>query len=555
MTGWGGTVLGAALVVLLGVVAYGNTFDGEWVWDDASSVLLHEHVQDPTKVFQLFREDQHAFGRGAGNFYRPLLSVSFMLDAMLSHVPSDASGAAAAGLSPFVFHLTSLCWHLAAAVLLLFVLARLGAPPVVRLATAAIFVVHPLHTEAVSYISGRADMMSATFLFAALLCALAPAAGSRKIFTVALAVLFFVCGLLSKESSLIFPLLLGVALLFLPREEFSPERSRFLRLVKSPAFLASLVVLGIYIALRATVLQFATAANGTSSPLGARLIEVGQAFAFYLRVLFWPTGLHMEQSLVGVPVWTTALGWGALFCMIAACAWAVRRNQPRIAMGLAWFLATWLPISGLFPLNAPMAEHWMYVPMAGFWWAVLESVRLAAGARSRTLIPVTVSAFVLLLTIFTVQRNDDWHSNQKLFRATLAESPGSLRVQYNLAVAYEDLLHNSAGAARHYQNVLDLIQKQKASAGATGMLEDEIEVRLSLGKALFTQERFGEAAGQFAALSSLQDTKRFAPVIAQASLGLGKSFLALGEFGQAQAAFGRAVAADASLLSTVTGLL
>ena len=51
----------AALLVILGLTAYANTVTGGWVWDDASSVLLHKHVQDPSTFFQLFQEDQHAF--------------------------------------------------------------------------------------------------------------------------------------------------------------------------------------------------------------------------------------------------------------------------------------------------------------------------------------------------------------------------------------------------------------------------------------------------------------------------------------------------------------
>ncbi len=96
-------------IAVAGVAAYINTFDGRWVWDDASSVLLHKHVQEPARlvhasltgempsgdlpaaiagaVLQLYREDQHAFGRGEGNFYRPLLSTTFALDYLLSYQP------------------------------------------------------------------------------------------------------------------------------------------------------------------------------------------------------------------------------------------------------------------------------------------------------------------------------------------------------------------------------------------------------------------------------------------------------------------------------------
>ena len=79
-------------VLVAGVLAYGNSFLGEFVWDDASSILLHEHVRDPAKFGQLFREDQHPFGRGQGNFYRPLLASSFMVDCVVAGVWFPVAG-------------------------------------------------------------------------------------------------------------------------------------------------------------------------------------------------------------------------------------------------------------------------------------------------------------------------------------------------------------------------------------------------------------------------------------------------------------------------------
>ena len=76
----------AIWLAVLAFVAYGNTLPGEFVWDDASSILLHQHVKDPGKVFALFTEDQHAFAGGQGNFYRPLLSVTFMADYALARM-------------------------------------------------------------------------------------------------------------------------------------------------------------------------------------------------------------------------------------------------------------------------------------------------------------------------------------------------------------------------------------------------------------------------------------------------------------------------------------
>ena len=176
--------LAGAAVAVLAAASYVNTLDGGWVWDDASSVLMHRHVQDPSKIGRLFLEDQHAFGMGQGNFYRPLLSVTFMADYLLSGGPVPAAGDAAAkprtDLPTLVFHLDSIAWHVLAAVLLLALLLRLGAPPAAAAGAAAVFAVHPLHTEAVAYISGRADMMSAVFMFAALLLFLSRSAGARR---------------------------------------------------------------------------------------------------------------------------------------------------------------------------------------------------------------------------------------------------------------------------------------------------------------------------------------------------------------------------------------
>lgn len=151
------------LVLLLTcAIAYINTLDGEWVWDDASSVLLHEHVQQPDHLLQLFREDQHAFGRGQGNFYRPLVSVSFMVDYYLAGGPSPETYGKQAlpEVSPLLFHISNMFWHYCAALALLLLLHVLEAPRFVRGLVPLLFVVHPLHTEAVAYISeiGRAHV-------------------------------------------------------------------------------------------------------------------------------------------------------------------------------------------------------------------------------------------------------------------------------------------------------------------------------------------------------------------------------------------------------------
>lgn len=527
----------AGLLAVLGLMAYGNTLNGGWVWDDASSVLLHKHVQDPAQFFQLFKEDQHAFGRGQGNFYRPLVSASFMLDYWLSYNPEKdaAPDLPYPGVKPLLFHLTSTAWHIAAAFFLALLLGRLGAPGWVQVATACVWVLHPLHTEAVAYISGRADMMSGTFMFAGLNLALSNAKGRAGIAAGIGAVLCFVLGVLSKEATFIFPVLLLLCLLL--RDNARDVETPFWERLGPLAFVGSAAALVVYGLLRVSVLQFAKGGGGgAAAPFLQRLVETLQAFAWYLQLLFWPTHLHMERTLEGATGMTAILGGIALLALGGGAVLAWRTGHRRITLGIAWFLVTWLPISGIFPLNAPMAEHWLYVPMAGFWWAVFEVLALLTPAPSaRWVATAATAALALVLLHATIVRNEDWGSNERLFEATLRENPNTERVAYNLAVTYSDLDKDPSAARRVYEQLEALYARKPLPGGAPR--EDEPDVWYSHGSQLMKQGDYSGAIGQLSKLVPLSKDPKQADLAALALLGIGQCSLALGDPVQADRAF------------------
>ncbi len=541
-------------ILLAGSAVYVNTCTGQWVWDDVSSVLLHKSVQAPGRLIhgdaepsteswlnrftgsitQLFREDQHAFGRGQGNFYRPLVSLSFAADFAFSHRAGESVSGASPQLSPLVFHLGNIMWHILASILLFALLTRWDAPRFVRSAVPLLYVVHPLHTEAVAYISGRADMMSAVFLFAALLLATAQGDGARRWLNAVLMLLMLAAAFCSKESSVIFPLLLVV--IWLVRSiPFSkdPIARRSYRSQLIPLFL-SIVAVGIYLGMRATILNFAPGKAAAGSPFSHRLVETLQAFTFYVQSLFLPTHLHMEQTLADTPAWTTIAGAILLLGIVVLLFQSAQRGWKNVATGLAWFLITWLPISGLFPLNAPMAEHWMYVPMAGFWWAAAELLWIGANALQTTrpwAVPTAACVVFLLLLQFcglTAARNQEWDRNETLFLATLRENPNSFRVQYNLAVTYQDLLKNPSAARRHYDETRRLILRAGSSDAAMSASRPDVE--LSLGRILLKQRNYPEAAEYFSGILNRRPQPEYG---AEALFGLGKSLLALGDLGTA----------------------
>jgi tetratricopeptide (TPR) repeat protein len=272
------------------------------------------------------------------------------------------------------------------------------------------------------------------------------------------------------------------------------------------------------------------------------LQETGQAFALYTRLLFWPTGLHMERTLDGVPGWLGPLGWVLLAAAALAALAAFSGRRYRIAAGLVWFLAAWAPISGIFPLNAPMAEHWMYVPMAGFWWAVAECLVLAFDRPRLRWVPLVCAgaACAVLITV-TAARNRDWHDNERLFLSTLKQNPNSVRVHYNLAVTYEDILKNYAGARRHYEAILRLQgQEGSASGPPRPAMVAEGELRLALGHVLEKLGDPNDAAVQYQKMLTVKKASEPGAGL-EAAIGFGRCFLAMGDWPNATQVFAQVV--------------
>ena len=501
-----------ALIAGLGLLAYANTFAGEFVWDDVSSIVLHEDVKDPARFGDLFTHDQHRYGRGEGGFYRPLLSVSFMLDYRLARLGGLTNGAP----DPFVFHVTSAAWHILAAGLFFALAARFGTP----LPAALVYVVHPIHTEAVAYISGRADSMAAAGMFAALYFGAWDGSRRRRVAGTIGCAAASAFAMLCKESAMILPALAFLCAFGRP----GGAGSRYVRFVPVAV---SVLVLGAYVALRRYALPPSGGSSAPDTSFLERTIEAMQSLAIYARLIAAPAHLHMERTLSGVPAWAAWAGAGLLLAGIAAAVWAIRNGRPRAAIGLAWFVVAWLPISGLFPLNAPLAEHWMYVPLAGLLWALAEFAWPFLGrppARGLATAALFLSCAVLLS--ITVGRNRDWRSNESLYAATLRESPGSIRVRYGLAVTYENLVDNPIGATREFETVnrlYDEIQSKSPLEGEPYLAY--LETRLSLAKLALKSGRYQQAADHFGAVLQARRSEATMPHIIEAALGMGRMYL------------------------------
>lgn len=417
-------------LLLLSVMTFGvyapALRDG-FVWDDTALIL-----RDPLiRSWRLIPEGFEHFlfvDATASDFYRPMQRLVYTLDYAL------------AGFRPGPYHFTSVLCHLFAA-LALFAFARelLCALQVEeRLRETAAFVaalvwaIHPLQTSAVAYVSGCADPLAAAFGFTALWVALVSRDAPRQrafLVTIASGALLLF-SMLSKEAGFVFPLL-WLAILALEK-----NRRALLRAGSAVAF-----VFVIYAVLRFGA-DHTPAPAPHSIPALVRPIVLARAAAEYAQLLVLPINLHMERD-----VETHPFGMGdksvrmaasreleTLVGLIASAAfisWAVRswkRDRP-VFTCLTCAALTYLPISGIVPLNAALAEHWLYLPSAFVFLAA--SIALMRLPQRRTL-AVVVATWMVFLGARTFVRTFDWKDQRTFLERTIANGGDSARMLINL---------------------------------------------------------------------------------------------------------------------------
>jgi hypothetical protein len=288
-------------------------------------------------------------------YFRPLVTLSFLGD----H--------AVWGMRPFGYHLTNLLLHLGTTVLCLDIARRVlrsSGSGFSAWAAAALFALHPCHTEAVSWISGRTDLLAGFFCAAAFSCYLRAQGkgdGGRRLPWLAAMLLAFLLALSAKEMALTLPLLI-VAHVVLYREAGPQPLGAWARRLATPAVL--LGVSAVYLGLRMALLGHAVPphpfAHGPGDP--DMLSRVLSALPLYLAdlVLFIPA-----EPVLTYPFWMKHLGLFALLCLLCLLVLrgSLRDSSDRAAsrFALIWVVVSLLPV-----LPVTVGERFLYLPSIGY---------------------------------------------------------------------------------------------------------------------------------------------------------------------------------------------
>lgn len=529
------------LLVALAVLAYGNAFRNGFVLDDIPIIVENPLVRDVGNVGAIFETNYwHRGGVGVvgdSTLYRPLTVFTYAVDYALW------------GPSPSGFHATNVILHAAVTALVFLIAVRVLGSATAAFATAAIFAVHPLHTEAVTGIVGRAEVLAALFFLAAFLALRRPTIGTHDAVRdapalsgarIAAGALLYLLALFSKEVAVTLPAVLALDdWLRRARGELPRDRSTVARML-AMRYGALALAAAVYFAFRTQAVHggsqiwpgfLGVSASERTLTASRVLLEYVALFVFPRTLLadYWKTDVSLARSLAEPLVVVSLIAWVGVAVLI----WR-RRRDVALVLSVVWFFITIAPVSNVFfPIGVAKAERILYLPsvglclVAGWLYGRVEELVRARGRSSGVMLARGALATILVaLTARTLVRNRDWRDNLTL--ATSAIDAGSSSpLMYDIAAG--DLVRR--GDAKR---ATDLLREAVRQAG------DKALYWVHLGVTYYNQGLLDDA------IAAYREATRIDPRAADAHNNLGVVYLDRGRVDEAEQEFRAAVAINAN---------
>jgi len=402
-------------IIMLAFVSYSNTFTSPFLWDDINLVQNNPNVKSWKTAPKALRENL-GFGvvQKKSSSYRPFQSLTYIIDHTFW------------GENVFGFHLTNIICHILSTLCAFWLIHALFRDQLLAYITCLLYIVHPIHTEAVTYISGRADPLSTIFLLTSLIMYIKFNEKSR-IHKLLLMTLSFASALLSKENTIIFPILI---LLY----HFSFKK----KVTWIPLFTA-LGIGVLYVILRMTETIGAIGVSQTlNTTIWQRLPGTFVAMTNYFRLILFPYDLHMEY---GRPLFKftdpKAITGFILTVSFLTAAIRMRKSNALICFSIFWFIINILPVSNIYPVNAYMAEHWLYVPSISAFLLIAYFITKLLRTNRWCHFSITILSITTILSSYlTFQQNKTWSNPISFYEGLLKFAPNSPRLYSDLSTVY-----------------------------------------------------------------------------------------------------------------------
>ncbi|MCD6308767.1 MAG: tetratricopeptide repeat protein, partial [Candidatus Latescibacteria bacterium] len=424
------------IIVALCVLAYSNSFTCSFQFDDFHYIVENRALHDIGDIGAIWNFLDRRF---IGN-------LTFALNYSLH------------GVNVVGYHVVNLLVHIGAALFVRWLALLIFSTPVMRnrkisgrkellsLACGLIFAVHPLQTQAVTYIVQRLASLAAFFYLGSICLYLkARLTQSRgKILFFSGSAVLGLLGLLTKEIVFTLPFAVILCEIYFFSNGLKPFLGTLFakkRLVFLLPVIAFLLILPAMMSFRLHLITMATESDRYPDPeltAGTYLMTQFRVVVEYIRLLFVPVGQNVDHDLPAATGFFEPrifISFLILASIITAAALLFRRFRI-ISFGIMWFFLTLSVESSIKPLHNVMFEHRLYLPMAGFVLVFTALIYHLLMKRNTTAAVGVLLAVIAAFSVLTVRRNFVWRTEISLWRDAVRKSPEKHRPYNNLGASY-----------------------------------------------------------------------------------------------------------------------
>ncbi|PNJ67290.1 protein O-mannosyl-transferase TMTC1 isoform X3 [Pongo abelii] len=552
----------AALLAGASCLCYGRSLQGEFVHDDVWAIVNNPDVRPGAPLrWGIFTND--FWGKGMAEntshkSYRPLCVLTFKLNVFLT------------GMNPFYFHAVNIILHCLVTLVLMYtcdktVFKNRG----LAFVTALLFAVHPVHTEAVAGIVGRADVLACLLFLLAFLsynrsldqgCVGGSFPSTVSPFFLMLSLFLGTCAMLVKETGItVFGVCLVYDLFSLSnKQDKSSNGALCPRSPQQPGSPQPSSLPGHPHRENGKQQRFPHkgAWGGCHSPLPPepkssgfpvspravwsmmRFLTYSYLLAFNVWLLLAPVTLCYDWQVGSIPLVETIWDMRNLATILLAvviallslhCLAAFKRLEHKeVLVGLLFLVFPFIPASNLFfRVGFVVAERVLYMPSMGYCILFVHGLSKLCTWLNRCGATTLIVSTVLLLLLFswkTVKQNEIWLSRESLFRSGVQTMPHNAKVHYNYANFLKDQGRNKE-AIYHYRTALKLYPRHASALNNLGTLtRDTAEAKMYYQRALQLHPQHNRALFNLGNLLKSQEKKEEAITLLKDSIKYGPEF-------------------------------
>lgn len=423
--------LAIIILSLLGIAVYSNTLNNTFHFDDFSFILDNPGIRDPGKLIDLFKYWPSRF----------IGFVSFVVNYQIHQ------------FSAFGYHLVNIGLHILTSFLVFWFVCLVFSSPAMKdkgayrhreligFFAAAIFLTHPVQTEALNYIFQRVTILAAFFyltslcLYAKAMLTLRESGRANKFYYFASLITAFM-GMFTKENIVTLPLMILLYDLYFLRQ------AKGLRWRYAFPFLLLLPIVPLTVAIAKPVI-FADVERLLNNPLSSSSHYLWTQFsvlATYLRLFLYPAGLNLDYDYpIAQAFWAmpTLVSFSALAFLILLGVLTFSRHR-LISFAIFWFFLTLLPESSIIPMADPIYEHRLYLPLVGCSIFTVAGLYYLFRNKCFKIVITILTMIVAACSVLTYERNRVWENEIVLWSDTINKSPGKVRPYNNRGLAYFD---------------------------------------------------------------------------------------------------------------------